>query len=53
MFDQLFIDDDYSSTSKTGNGVYNGKNPNLNCASYLEKPDPERSTVNFVGLLNQ
>jgi hypothetical protein len=50
MFDQLFIDEDYSSTNKTG---YNGKNTNLNCASYLEKPDPERSTVNFVGLLNQ
>jgi len=49
MFDQLFIDDDYSSTKDS----YKGKNTNQNCASYLEKPDPERSTVNFVGLLNQ
>ena len=52
MLDGIFTEEntfDYNTNNKDNNT----KNPNLNCASYLIKPDPPRSKSNFVGLLNQ
>ena len=53
MLDGMFIEDDYNENSNANSNNKNAKNPNLNCASYLNKPDAPRGESNFVGLYNQ
>ncbi len=54
MLDDMFIED-YNNDVSTSTNVNNknSKNPNLNCSSYTNKPDPPRAESNFVGLINQ
>lgn len=53
MLDGMFIEDDYNDNSNANSNNKNAKNPNLNCASYLNKPDAPKGESNFVGLYNQ
>jgi hypothetical protein len=53
MLDGMFIEDDYNDNQTSNSNQKNIKNPNLNCASYINKPDAQTGESGFVGLYNQ